>query len=216
MVGAVETPITPLTIGGFTQMKALAQEKSDPFGVNRDGFVLAEGGAMLLLETLNSAVARGAKIYGEILGWRINCDAQAMTAPEAKAKTAIKAIEKCLHLAQLKPQQIDYIHTHGTATILNDQREAKIIQQLFPHLPKVSSTKGATGHTLGASGAIATALNFLSLEKQILLPNIACSPSPFQLNLCPYSRNYSLQNMLCFSFGFGGQNAIVAMGKYNN
>ena len=216
VVGAVETPITPLTIAGFSNMKALAKQRCDPFGRQRDGFVLAEGGAMLLLETEKSALARQAKIYGEILGWGMNCDAEAMIAPEAKAKTAIKAIEKCLQVARLKPQQIDYIHAHGTATILNDQREAKIIAEIFPHFPKVSSTKGATGHTLGASGAIAMALNFLSLDKQILLPNIAFSPAEFELNFCQQSHNYSLQNMLCFSFGFGGQNVIIAMGKYKN
>ena len=216
VVGAVETPITPLTIAGFSKMKALAQQRCDPFGKQRDGFVLAEGGAMLLLETEKSALARHAQIYGEILGWRMNCDAQTITAPEAQAKTAVQALEKCLRLAGLQPQQIDYIHAHGTATILNDQREAKIIEDIFPHFPKVSSTKGATGHTLGASGAIATALNFLSLKKQILLPNVAFSPSEFKLNFCQHSRNYYLQNMLCFSFGFGGQNIIIAMGKYNN
>ena len=195
-------------------MKALAQSQCDPFGKNRDGFVLAEGGAMLLLETEESALHRQAQIYGELLGWGLNCDAQTMTAPEAEATTAIKAIEKCLNMAQLQPQEIDYIHAHGTATILNDQREAKIIAQLFAHFPYISSTKGATGHTLGASGAIATALNFLSVQKQVLLPNIAYSPPNFKLNFCQASCNYSLQNMLCFSFGFGGQNAIIAMKKY--
>ena len=216
VVGAVETPVTPLTLAGFSKMKALAKRRCDPFGSQRDGFVLAEGGAMLLLETEESALARQVQIYGEILGWGMNCDAETITAPEAQAKTAMKALEKCLQLAGLHPQQIDYIHAHGTATILNDQREAKIIEDIFPHFPKVSSTKGATGHTLGASGAIATALNFLSLKKQILLPNVAFSPSEFKLNFCQHSRNYYLQNMLCFSFGFGGQNVIIAMGKYNN
>jgi 3-oxoacyl-[acyl-carrier-protein] synthase II len=214
VVGAVETPITPLTIAGFSSMKALAQSKCDPFGRDRDGFVLAEGGAMLLLETEESALNRQATIYGEILGWGINCDAQAMTAPEAEAQTAIKAIAKCLNMAQLQPQDIDYIHAHGTATMLNDQREAKIVEQIFPHHPFVSSTKGATGHTLGASGAIATALNLLSLQKQILLPNISYSPLDFPLNFCQISDYYPLENMLCFSFGFGGQNVIIVMGKY--
>ncbi|MBL1210191.1 beta-ketoacyl-ACP synthase [Geminocystis sp. GBBB08] len=213
IVGAVETPITPLTIAGFTQMKALSYQGCYPFATIRDGFVLGEGGAMLILETEELARSRDAKIYGEILSWGMSCDADTMTSPEMGGKTAMKTIRKCLYRGGLQPKEIDYIHAHGTGTILNDQREAKIINELFCHAPKISSTKGATGHTLGASGAMATALSLMSLKKQILLPNISSSPLNFDLNFCQKSSNYSLNKMLCFSFGFGGQNIILAMGK---
>jgi 3-oxoacyl-[acyl-carrier-protein] synthase II len=141
------------------------------------------------------------------------CDAYAMTSPCGDGKTAIKTIEKCLSSGGLHPKDIDYINAHGTGTILNDQREAKIIQELFPKMPKVSSIKGAIGHTLGASGAMATVLSLMSLEKQILLPNIGLSVSDFELNFCEESSQYELNKMLCFSFGFGGQNVVLAMGK---
>jgi 3-oxoacyl-[acyl-carrier-protein] synthase II len=216
IVGAVETPITPLTITGFRQMKALSDIGCDPFGKARDGFVLGEGGAMLILETETLAKSRQAKIYGEILAWGMSCDAQAMTAPEKEGYTAVRSIEQCLKRSQIKPQAIDYIHGHGTGTILNDQREAKIIDDLFPRKPKVSSTKGVTGHTLGASGAIATALSLLSLDRQILLPNTRLSPSEFALNFATKPQKYPLNNILCFSFGFGGQNAVICLGKMAN
>lgn len=213
IVGAVETPITPLTIAGFTQMKALSYRGCYPFAKKRDGFVLGEGGAMLILETEAIARNRQAKIYGEILSWGMSCDANTMTSPSSDGKTAMSTIEKCLIRGGLSAKDIDYINAHGTGTILNDQREAKIIEKLFAHNPKVSSNKGAIGHTLGASGAMATVLSLMSLEKQILLPNVGLSNSDFPLNFCRESDDYNLKKMLCFSFGFGGQNAVLAIGN---
>lgn len=212
IVGAVETPITPLTIAGFTQMKALSYQGCYPFATKRDGFVLGEGGAMLMLETETSAQNRHAKIYGEILSWGMSCDAYAMTSPDSQGKTAIKTIEECLSRGKIQPKDIDYIHAHGTGTILNDQTEAKIIEKIFTHKPNISSTKGSTGHTLGASGAMATVLSLMSLKKQILLPNVGLGTSNFNLNFCQKSSKDELNKMLCFSFGFGGQNAILAIG----
>lgn len=216
VVGGIESAITPLTITGFNQMKALSHKGCFPFARERDGFALAEGGGLLLLETETSALARGAKIYGEILGWRMSCDAMAMTAPESTGNTAINTIKACLKHSNLAPHDIDYIHAHGTGTILNDQREAEIIKHLFPHFPYVSSTKGFTGHTLGASGAIASALNLLSLDTQTLLPNIHKFPLDFELNFVKQAENYPLKNILSFSFGFGGQNVILALTSYNS
>lgn len=211
VVGGVESAITPLTITGFNQMKALSAKGCFPFAKERDGLVLGEGGGLLLLETEASALARGAKIYGEILGWGMSCDALAITAPETTGKTAINTIKTCLHNSNLSPYDIDYIHAHGTGTILNDQREAQIIQYLFPHYPYLSSTKGFTGHTLGASGAIATALNLIALEKQTLIPHTITQTLDFSLNFIQQSTSYALKNILCFSFGFGGQNVILAL-----
>lgn len=215
IVGAVETPITPLTITGFTQMKALSNTKCDPFGKNRDGFVLGEGGAMLLLETEASAKSRQAKIYGEILGWGISCDAYKMTSPEAKGDTAIKTIKQCLQRSHLQPHDINYIHAHGTGTILNDRREAIIVKHLFPHFPPISSTKAFTGHTLGASGTMATALSLMSLQQQVLLPNLHYSDFDYDLNFVCEPTIAQLDQILCFGFGFGGQNAVISIGKGN-
>lgn len=213
IVGGVEAAITPLTIAGFAQMGALAQTGCYPFDQNREGFVLGEGGAMLILESQELAIGRNAKIYGQILGWGMNCDAFHLSTPENTGYTAMSAIKQCLAQADLTPQDIDYIHAHGTATKLNDAREAKIIEHLFSHPVYVSSTKGATGHTLGASSAIATALSLMSIKEQQLLPNMGLTNSEFKLNLVRKSDKTRLNKVLCFSFGFGGQNAILALGN---
>jgi 3-oxoacyl-[acyl-carrier-protein] synthase II len=211
IVGGVEATITPLTLAGFQKMGALAKTGCYPFDQKREGFVLGEGGAMLVLESEELALSRQAKIYGQILGGVLNCDSFHLTSPEHNGYTAISAIKQCLVQGNLTPQEIDYIHAHGTATQLNDAREAKIIQDLFPDQVAISSTKGATGHTLGASGAIATALSLMSINKQQLLPNIGLTNSEFKLNLVKIANKTKIDKVLCFSFGFGGQNAILAL-----
>ena len=213
IAGAVETPITPLTIVGFQQMKALAHKGCYPFAKEREGMVLGEGGAMLVLETEELALSRGAKIYGEILGWAMSCDGLGMTAPEVSARSAIEAIKRCLNHSNLGFKDIDHIQTHGTATTLNDAREAQIIAKLFPHLPKVNHTKGSVGHTLGGSSAIALALTLISLREQKLLANNHQYPPQYNLNWVKQTEAYNFRNSLCFSFGFGGQNAVVALQK---
>lgn len=224
IVGAVETPITPLTIAGFSQMKVLAQTGCYPFDKDREGLVLGEGGAMLVLETEKEALSRGAKIYGQISGWGMSCDAEKMTSPAHNPNTALRMIKQCLKRSsktcrfprsQLTPEKIDYIHAHGTATSLNDGRETEIITNLFPHYPFVSSTKGAIGHTIGASGAISTVLSLISLNKQQLLPNIGLRKTDFDLNLVRKSQNHGLNHILNFSFGFGGQNAVITISHFS-
>jgi 3-oxoacyl-[acyl-carrier-protein] synthase II len=214
IVGAVETPITPLTIAGFSQMKVLAPTGCYPFSQHREGLVLGEGGGMLVLETETEAINRGANIYGQIAGWGMSCDAETITAPASNSDIAELMIQQCLTRSQLKPEKIDYIHAHGTATKLNDQREMKLIRNLFAHNPFVSSTKGAIGHTIGASGAISMVLSLLSLQKQLLLPNVGLKQPEFELNLVRKSENYGLNHLLNFSFGFGGQNAVIAITRY--
>ncbi|MBE9222325.1 beta-ketoacyl-ACP synthase [Cyanobacterium stanieri LEGE 03274] len=216
IAGAVEAPITPLTIVGFEKMKALANTGCYPFALERQGMVLGEGGAMIILETEESARGRGATIYGEIKGWGSSCDAQAMTAPEESADSAIYAIKQCLARSNLSIKDIDHIQTHGTATQLNDHREALLIEKIFSHYPKINHTKAAIGHTLGASGAIATTVTLLSLHQQKLLLNYQPKKSEYPLNWVEKTENYSFKNSLCFSFGFGGQNAIIALSKYEN
>ncbi|AUC61514.1 3-oxoacyl-[acyl-carrier-protein] synthase II [Cyanobacterium sp. HL-69] len=214
MAGAVEAPITPLTMVGFEKMKALAKNACYPFAQEREGMVLGEGGAMVVLETEESALKRGATIYGEIKGWGMSCDAEGITAPEESANSAIYAIKQSLTHSNLSLGDIDHIQTHGTATKLNDHREALLIEKLFTHCPKISHTKASTGHTLGGSSAIASTLTLLSIYHQKLPINYQEKEPEYDLNWVKKTENYTLTNSLCFSFGFGGQNAVIALGKY--
>ncbi|MBH8555268.1 beta-ketoacyl-ACP synthase [Nostocaceae cyanobacterium CENA357] len=211
IAGAVEAPITPLTLAGFQQMGALAKTGAYAFDLHREGLVLGEGAAVFVLESAELAKQRQAKIYGEILGFGLTTDAYHPNQPEPEGKSAIAALKQCLKRSNLTPDDIDYIHAHGTATLLNDRIESKIIQQLFPQDVAVSSTKGATGHTLGASGALGVAFSLMALKHQILLPCVGLQQPEFDLNLITAARPSKIQQVLCLSFGFGGQNAIVAL-----
>jgi 3-oxoacyl-[acyl-carrier-protein] synthase II len=212
LVGAVETPVTPLTLSGFAQMGALAINGAFPFDRRRQGFVLGEAAALLMLEPLEMARARTAKIYGEILGFGLSADAENITAPSQSLSGATAALQQCLRQAtQLR--SIDYIHAHGTGTKLNDAGEARLIQSFFPKGVAVSSTKGATGHSLGASGALGAVFCLLALSQQVLPPNWGLQDPEFDLDLVRVARPYPLQAALCLSFGFGGQNAALAIGR---
>ena len=212
ITGAIEAPITPLTIAGFQQMGALAKTGAYPFDLQREGLVLGEGGAVLILESAELATQRQAKIYGEILGFGLTADAYHGNSPEPTGKSAIIAIKQCLERSQITPTDIDYIHTHGTATQLNDRIESKIIQSLFSDKLAISSTKGSTGHTLGASGALGVAFSLMALQQGILPPCVGLRQPEFNLNLITSAQASKIQHVLCFSFGFGGQNAVMALG----
>jgi len=214
LAGAIEAPITPLTLAGFQQMGALARTGCYPFDRQREGLVLAEGGAILVLESAELALRRSPSIYGQILGFGLTCDAQYLSAPADPPRSALSAIAQCLQRSRLKATEIDYIHAHGTSTHLNDLTEATLIQALFPHKVAVSSTKGATGHTLGASGAIGVAFCLLALKHQQFPPCVGLREPAFPLNLVTQARQAKIRQALCFSFGFGGQNAIMALGRY--
>jgi 3-oxoacyl-[acyl-carrier-protein] synthase II len=196
IAGAMEAPITPLTLTGFQQMGALAQTGAYPFDRRREGLALGEGGAVLVLESAELAKRRSARICGQVLG-----------------RSAIAAVKQSCDRANLSPSDIDYIHAHGTATQLNDQNEAQLIEYLFPQRVPVSSTKGATGHTLGASGALGVAFSLMALKHQVLPPCVGLKEPEFDLDLVTVPRQSEIQQVLCFSFGFGGQNAVVALGK---
>ena len=213
IAGAVEAPITRLSLAGFERLGALAQTGCYPFDRKREGLVLGEGGAVLVLETATLAQSRKAHIYGRILGFALTCDAQAITAPESNSRSAAIAIKQCLKRSKIKPDQVDYIHLHGTSTRLNDLHEAKLIEHLFTPQVSVSSTKGATGHSLGASGAIGAAFCLMALNTGYLPPCVGLNDLAFPLNVVINSSKKTPQNTLCFSFGFGGQNAILAIGK---
>ncbi|PMB50606.1 3-oxoacyl-ACP synthase [Fischerella thermalis CCMEE 5205] len=213
LTGATEAAITPLTLTGFQKMGALAKTGAYPFDLHREGLVLGEGGAMLILESAESAKQRQAKVYGKILGFGLTTDAYHPNTPEPAGKSAIAAIKQCLERSHLTPKDIDYIHAHGTATQINDKIESKIIQSLFPQSVSVSSTKGATGHTIGASGALGVAFCLMALQQQILPPCVGLKQPEFDLNFVSEAHQTKVQRVLCFSFGFGGQNAVVALEK---
>jgi 3-oxoacyl-[acyl-carrier-protein] synthase II len=210
IAGAVEAPITPLTLTGFQRMGALAKDGAYPFDQRRNGFVLGEGAALLLLERRESALRRGARPYAQVLGFGLTNDAHHMNAPSQNSAAAIAAIQSCLNRSYLQPDQVDYIHAHGTATQLNDAAEASLIQALFPSKTAVSSTKGATGHTLGASGAIGAAFCVNALHHQQYPPCTGLQQPAYDLNLVLQTQNAPMQTALCLSFGFGGQNAAIA------
>lgn len=213
LAGAVEAPITPLTLAGFAKMGALAHRGCYPFDQNRQGLVLGEGAAVLVLESAQLANKRSAFIYGQVLGFGLTCDAFHVTSPALVNRCGISAIQQCLKRSQLAAKEIDYIHAHGTSTQLNDQNEAQLIQQLFGLGAAVSSTKGATGHTLGASGAMGAAFCLMALQEQQMPPCVGLKTPAFDLDFVTIPRQSKIQNVLCFSFGFGGQNAVLALRK---
>jgi 3-oxoacyl-[acyl-carrier-protein] synthase II len=212
IAGAVEAPITPLTLAGFQQMGALAKTGAYPFDLHREGLVLGEGAAVFVLESAELAKQRQAKVYGEILGFGLTNDAYHANSPEPEGKSAIAAIKQCLERSYLSPTDIDYIHAHGTATQLNDQMESMVIQRLFSQGVAVSSTKGGTGHTLGASGALGVAFSLMALKHQILPPCVGLQQPEFNLDIVTTARLSKIRQVLCLSFGFGGQNAAIALG----
>lgn len=216
LAGAVEAPVTPLTLAGFAKMGALAEGGCYPFDQNRQGLVLGEGAAVLVLESAQLASKRGAFIYGQVLGFGLTCDAFHVTAPAPIRQCGISAVRQCLERSQLTAKEIDYIHAHGTSTQLNDQNEAHLIQQLFGLGAAVSSTKGATGHTLGASGAMGAAFCLMALKEQQMPPCVGLKTPAFELDFVRIPRQSEIQNVLCFSFGFGGQNAVLALRKELN
>jgi 3-oxoacyl-[acyl-carrier-protein] synthase II len=213
IAGAVEAPISPLTLAAFEQMGALATTGCYPFDRSREGLVIGEGGAMFVLETSALAASRQAKIYGKILGFGLTCDAYHVSAPQTTNGSAARAIKQSLVRSNLEPKAIDYIHAHGTSTILNDHHEAQLIQQIFTPPIAVSSSKGATGHTLGASGAINTALTLMAMKHNQLAPCVGLQDLAFDLDVVTEARPAHINHAMCFSFGFGGQNAVITLGR---
>lgn len=213
IAGAVEAPITPLTLAGFDRMGALAHDGAYPFDRARSGFVLGEGVGLMVLERRDRAEQRGAKPYGQVLDFGLTCDAEHMSSPATDRKGAIAAIQDCLQRSHLTPAQVDFIHAHGTGTRLNDRAEAEIVRSLFSANVAVSSTKGATGHTLGASGAMGAIFCLMALHHQVVPPCVGLQNSAYALNLIRKAQNASIQVAICFSFGFGGQNAVLAFAR---
>ena len=213
IAGATDAAITPLTIAGFQKIGVLAKTGVYPFSREREGFALGEGAAALVLESLESARQRNCKIYGRVLGWGFTNDAYHPTSPNPDNQMAAIAIKNCLERSQITAAEVGYINVHGTATHLNDAREAELIAQFFPNTA-VSATKGATGHNLGATGLIEAAFCLLGLRDRILPPSVGMQTPAFDIRMVQQAkRSPELEYALNFSFGFGGQNAIVAFGQ---
>ncbi|HEX6628073.1 MAG TPA: beta-ketoacyl-ACP synthase II [Gemmatimonadaceae bacterium] len=223
IAGGAEAPLAPLTFGAFALIRAMSTRNEDPekasrpFDKDRDGFVMGEGAAVLILEEYERAKARGAPIYGEILGYGMSNDAYHMTAPRPDGSQAARSMRLALQDAEVSADEIDYINTHGSSTPLNDSTETLAIKQVFAdrayRIP-LSGTKGYYGHALGASGAIETAICALAIEREWLPPtvNLQVADEACDLNFLPGTgRKQRVEHVLTNSFGFGGINAALVL-----
>lgn len=226
LAGATEAAINPITLAGFNNMKALTgrndepETASRPFDVSRDGFVPGEGAATLVLEDLDHALARGARIYGEVLGYGHTSDAYHPTAPLETGEGAAKAMEFALLDANLRPDDIDYINAHGTGTPLNDAAETlamkKALGEQVYQIP-ISSTKSVTGHLLGAAGVIEAVFSLMAIRDNFVPPTANLhNPDPeCDLNYTPLvGVSHPVDVVMSNGFGFGGHNAVIILGRY--
>ncbi|MGL4254432.1 MAG: beta-ketoacyl-ACP synthase II [Fusobacteriaceae bacterium] len=226
IAGGTEASITPFALNAFANMKALSTRNDDParasrpFTADRDGFVMGEGAGVLILEEMESAKARGARIYAEIIGYGETCDAYHITSPAEGGEGGARAIKMALDEAGVDYNTVDYINAHGTSTPANDRNETAAIKSVFGDHAKellVSSTKGATGHGLGAAGGIEAAILALSIYEEVVPPTINYdNPDPdLDLNYVPnHMVKKEIRVGLSNSLGFGGHNAVIAMKKY--
>jgi 3-oxoacyl-[acyl-carrier-protein] synthase II len=221
IAGGAESSITPVGLAAFNRMGALSRRKDDPahasrpFDVGRDGFVMGEGAGMLVLEPWDRAVARGARIYGGVAGYGRNTDAYHITAPSPGGEGAVRCMQLALEDAGLAPGDIGHVNAHGTSTPLNDAAEAEAVVKVFGSAPPLSSVKGATGHLIGAAGAVEAIASVLAMEAGAVWPTAnftdadpALPPidvvhgAPRPLDAAPALSN---------SFGFGGHNASLVL-----
>ncbi|MBX7201937.1 MAG: beta-ketoacyl-ACP synthase II [Bacteroidia bacterium] len=229
ITGGSEAAVNEPAMGGFNAMQALSERNdspetaSRPFDVNRDGFVMGEGGGALILEELSHALARGAKIYAEVVGGGCSADAHHITAPHPEGLGAVNVMKNALDDAGMKPEDIDYINVHGTSTPLGDIAETKAILSVFgEHAYKlnISSTKSMTGHLLGAAGAVEAIASLLAVQHDIVPPTINFeTPDPGldqKLNFTFHTaQKRTVRAALSNTFGFGGHNASVIFKKYD-
>ena len=221
ITGGAESAITPLGVGGFSAMKALSTRNDDPerasrpFDKERDGFVIAEGSGVMILEERERALKRGAPIYAEVIGYGANGDAYHITAPSPEGEGAARCMVLAVKDARIKPESVGYINAHGTSTEYNDINETQAIKKVFgsrAYQIPVSSTKSMTGHMLGAAGAVESIFTVLTLHRGVIPPTINYEfPDPqCDLDYVPnQARKADLETALSNSFGFGGTNACV-------
>jgi 3-oxoacyl-[acyl-carrier-protein] synthase II len=226
IAGGVEATITPLAVSGFNAMKALStrnhepEKASRPFDKERDGFVMGEGCGIIILEEMNQALDRGAKIYAEIIGYGLNGDAYHITAPAPDGEGAARCMAMALKSAGISPEEVDYINAHGTSTEYNDLYETMAIKAVFKEHAKklaVSSTKSMTGHLLGGAGGVETIFTVLTIYRGVIPPTINYDiPDPeCDLDYVPnVARTADVRVALSNSFGFGGTNAVLIFKKF--
>jgi 3-oxoacyl-[acyl-carrier-protein] synthase II len=231
IAGGAEAACTPLCLGAFMVMRALSSRNDDParasrpFDKDRDGFVLSEGAAMLVLETEEHAKRRGATIYGELVGFGNSCDATHITAPDAEGSGASRAMRMAMADARLNPADIDYINAHGTSTPLGDKAEVSAVLKVFGDHARasskghllMSSTKSMHGHCLGASGAVEMVACLHAVRDAIIAPtiNLDHPDEGFDIDLVPnHSRERSVRHAMNNTFGFGGHNVTLIVARY--
>jgi 3-oxoacyl-[acyl-carrier-protein] synthase II len=226
IAGGAEATITPLGLGGFCTMKALSTRNEDPgaasrpFDKDRDGFIMGEGSTILILEELDHARNRGAKIYAELLGYGASADAYHVTAPAPGGEGAVRAMTAALADAGVPASAVDYINAHGTSTSYNDLYETMAIKTVFGERAKsipVSSTKSMTGHLLGAAGAIEGMFCCLALQEGVIPPTMNyTTPDPeCDLDYVPNApRRQAIRYAMSNSFGFGGTNSVLLFGRF--
>ncbi|WP_049628819.1 beta-ketoacyl-ACP synthase II [Bacillus sp. JFL15] len=225
ITGGTEAPLTRMSFAGFSANKALStnpdpKTASRPFDKNRDGFVMGEGAGIVVLEELEHALARGAKIYGEIVGYGSTGDAYHITAPAQDGEGGARAMQEAIKDAGIEPEEIDYINAHGTSTYYNDKYETKAIKTVFgDHAYKlaISSTKSMTGHLLGAAGGIEAIFSVMAIKDSVIPPtiNIETPDEECDLDYVPdKAREQDVNIVLSNSLGFGGHNATLIFKKY--
>jgi 3-oxoacyl-[acyl-carrier-protein] synthase II len=229
LCGGTEAPVTEVGIAGFSAMRALSRRNDDPqaasrpFDSQRDGFVMGEAGAVVVLEELEHARARGAKIYAELLGYGLSSDARHITEPDPSGLNPARAMTMSFGDAGIDPGEIDYINAHGTSTPLGDSAETRVIKLALgeenARKTPVSSTKGATGHCLGAAGAVEAMFSILAIDRGVLPPTINYDdPDPeCDLDYIPNeSREADVRVAVSNSFGFGGHNATIVLHRFED
>ena len=226
IAGGTDAAITPMSVAGFGNMKALSRRNDEPerasrpFEKNRDGFIIGEGAAVVVLESLESAKARGATIHGELIGFGMTSDAHHITAPEPSGGGGQRAMKAALEDAGLKPEDVDYINAHGTSTPFNDPTESRAIRAVFGEYAEklaISSNKSMIGHTLGAAGALEFAATILTAKNDIIPPTINYEEQDPECDLdyVPNKARKATVNVgMSNSFGFGGTNAVLIAKKY--
>ena len=226
IAGSSEAPITPMGVAGFASMKALSKSEdplraSIPFDKERNGFVMGEGAGMLILEDMESALKRGAKIYAEVVGYGSTCDAYHITAPDSSAEMSGRALELAMEEGNIKPEEVSYINAHGTSTELNDKTETRAIKNAlgdYAYKVAISSTKSMTGHLLGAAGSVEGIFAVKAIEDSFIPPTVGYKvpDEECDLDYTPnVGRKADVQVALSSSLGFGGHNAVIAFRKWD-
>jgi 3-oxoacyl-[acyl-carrier-protein] synthase II len=228
LAGGAEAAVVPIAVAGFSVMTAISKRNdpahaaSRPFDKERDGFVIGEGSAVLVLESESHALARGARIYGEVLGYGISNDAHHISAPPEDGAGAVLCMQQALKSAGLGPREIDYLNAHGTSTPLNDKAETNAVKRVFGEAAydlAISSTKSMTGHLLGAAGAVEAVMCVKAINAGEIPPTINYEhPDPeCDLDYVPNQKRIKpVRRTMSNSFGFGGHNACIILGQYRN